>query len=244
MTHDDHRALLALRALGSLDAADGGALEAHLDTCRACGAELAALSEAAASLALLAPPVAPPADALPRLLAALDDGGAHPRPGRRPLAIAAGLAVAAGVALLLAAQWRLRGRLDAASRELAALHEVGRFVASPDVSVVPLWGPAGAGDGAHAKIAYDHASGRFVFLAARMPPPPPGRGYRLWVISERISSAGAIPADGPVGTVAVRPRGDEPFLFAVSLEPSAGARPDEPSDALVLMSPPLRGPRR
>jgi hypothetical protein len=254
MTHDDYRELLAVRALGSPDAPDDHALEDHLGACGACAAELAELAETAANLALLAPPVTPSPDTTRRLFAALDAGDGRPRPtaiprpakaprGWRPLAVAARLGVAAVVAVMLVSQWQLLGRLDDATRQIAAMHEVGRFVTSPGVSVVPLWGPEGARGGAHAKIAYDHATGRFVFLAAHMPPPPAGTDYRLWVISERISPAGAVSVDGPVGIVPVRPRRDEPFFFAVSVEPSTAHPHDEPNDALVLMSPALRDPR-
>jgi anti-sigma factor RsiW len=84
MTHDHYRELLALHAVGSLEEGEERMLEAHLQSCRFCARELAALREAAANLALLVSPAAPPPDSLRRLFAALD--AAETRPDGRGLA--------------------------------------------------------------------------------------------------------------------------------------------------------------
>jgi hypothetical protein len=242
-THDDRRETLALHALGGTEPADRAAIDAHLAGCPACAAELAALEEAAADLALLAPAVAPPADSLPRLLVALDTGAprvhARARRRRRPLAVAGRVTVVAAVALLCLAVWHLHGRLTDARRELAAMRDLGRFVTSADVSVVSLWGPEGA-RGPHAKLAYDHETGRFVFLSSRMPPLPEGQGFRLWVVSEQVRPAGAVSPVAPDGVLPSPPRGDGPFFFAVSIEPADAS--DEPTSPFLLVSPPLRNP--
>jgi hypothetical protein len=78
MTHDHYRELLALHAVGSLEGSGDRKLEAHLESCRSCATELAALRGAAANLDLLAPPAAPPPDSLRRLFAALDAAEARP----------------------------------------------------------------------------------------------------------------------------------------------------------------------
>jgi len=230
MTHDDCRELLALQALDALDPDDRPAVASHVAACSRCARELDVLRETAGSLALLTPPHAPPSDAVARLFAAIDARDARPaRPARRrlPLAVAAGIVV-----VMAASEWRLLGQLANARRQLASMREVGRFVTSPNVSIVPLWGPDGA-HGWHAKVAYDRSTGRFVFLSSRLPSPPAGKGYRLWVISERISPAGTVSAEAPVGVLPV-PRRGEAFFLAVSIEPAA--EDDTPDEPLVLMS--------
>jgi hypothetical protein len=158
----------------------------------------------------------------------------------RPFVWAARITVAAAVALLTVSQIGLLERLDEAYRELARMREIGEFVTSPGVSLVPLWGTEAA-RGAHAKLAYEHATGRFMLFSSRMPEPPRGKRYQLWVISDRVRPAGAFSAESPDGTLITPPRGDEPFLFGISVEPDADV--DEPTGGMVLMSGPVRYPR-
>lgn len=258
MTHDECRETLALHALGSVGASERQALESHLHACSACSGELAELRETAASLALLAPPMAPPPEHLERLLVVLDAAdeprrqiareSTEPVSGRparerrrwRPLVFAVRLAVAAAVVLLLVSRIALLRRLDAAHLQIESMRAIGSFVTSSNVSVVPLWG-ARATRVAHAKLAYDRTTGRFVLFSTHLPPPPEGERYQLWVIAEGIRPAGAFLPESPGGVLRAPPRGDELFLFAVSIEPSAEV--DEPTGPMVLMSDPLRNPR-
>ncbi|MCA1816791.1 MAG: anti-sigma factor [Acidobacteria bacterium] len=78
--HADYKDALALAALDSADEAELRALDAHLASCGECRAELRALRDTAAALALAAPPLAPPPELRARLLAALK---ATPREGAR-----------------------------------------------------------------------------------------------------------------------------------------------------------------
>ena len=55
LSHDDVQALLAAEALGTLDAGERTAVEAHLAECAECRAELAGLTDAGALLAHAAP---------------------------------------------------------------------------------------------------------------------------------------------------------------------------------------------
>lgn len=59
MGHEDYKQLLALEALGALDAEEGARLEEHLASCAGCRAELRGLSDAAASLLYTVAPVRP-----------------------------------------------------------------------------------------------------------------------------------------------------------------------------------------
>jgi hypothetical protein len=98
MTHEEHRETLALVALGEdVGAGRAEALEVHLAACGDCRAELRALSDAAAALALASPPVAPSPELRSRVLAAIKTtpqeratpGVAAPTPGGSDEATAA-----------------------------------------------------------------------------------------------------------------------------------------------------------
>lgn len=108
-----HRAVrerLASFALGALDADEHVAIQAHLDGCPDCRADLAALRPAAAALSLADParlahtPLAPPPEFTARVLSALAAEGAaqRNRDRRRALTRAAGaLGAAAAVTALV-----------------------------------------------------------------------------------------------------------------------------------------------
>ncbi|HEX8560380.1 MAG TPA: anti-sigma factor [Pyrinomonadaceae bacterium] len=60
MRHEEYKQLLALEAVGALDAGERDALGEHLPSCAECREELRALADAAASLAYTVAPSAPP----------------------------------------------------------------------------------------------------------------------------------------------------------------------------------------
>lgn len=68
MTHEEHRELLPLAALGATDGREQGALDAHLAACGECRAELRSLAATAALLALDPAPVAPRPELRARVL--------------------------------------------------------------------------------------------------------------------------------------------------------------------------------
>src|SRR3712207_1382058 len=72
MTHEEHKEAVALAALGEeLEPERHDALEVHLAACGECRAELRALSDAAAMLALSPAPVSPSPELRSRVLAAI-----------------------------------------------------------------------------------------------------------------------------------------------------------------------------
>ncbi|MGH9900723.1 MAG: hypothetical protein ACRD68_02680, partial [Pyrinomonadaceae bacterium] len=78
MTHEEYKEMLAPGSIGALCDADERVLLAHLSACAECRAEAEVLNELAASLARLAPPVAPPAELRARILASVgiaENGG-------------------------------------------------------------------------------------------------------------------------------------------------------------------------
>jgi len=241
-THDDYRQALGLHALGSLADAERMELESHLESCPPCLGELAELRETASGLVKLAKPVAPSPERFEKILRALDaesDTTVRRFPGalhsRRPFVWTARFAVAAVIAFLLVSEWQLLGRLDDALVQVERMRAIGAFVTSPGVTMVPLWG-TDAARGAHAKLAYEHATGRYMLFSSHMPVPPKGGRYQLWVISDQVRPAGAFSLDSPDGTLRSLPRGDQPFVFGLSLEPEGTTEVAEPSAGMILMS--------
>ena len=257
-THDDYREALALHALGSLEDYERREVESHLETCPPCAIELGELRETTSHLIHGAAPVEPSPRLLGEILGALDSPAAFPaaapgvvqtRPprrqwrqflGSRPVVWTARFAVALVVLVLAFSQVNLLVRLDRAYAEIARMREIGEFVTSPGVTLVPLWGTEAA-RGAHAKLAYEHATGRFMMFSSHMPAPPAGKRYQLWVIADRVRPVGAFSLESQNGTLAP-PVGNEPFYFGMSLEPEE-REVDEPSGGMILMGGPLRYPR-
>jgi anti-sigma-K factor RskA len=68
MRHEDYKEMLALEAVGTLDAGETRALEEHLPSCAECRAELREMSDAASALAFTVAPVEPPAHLRSRVL--------------------------------------------------------------------------------------------------------------------------------------------------------------------------------
>jgi anti-sigma-K factor RskA len=68
MRHEDYKQLVALDALGALEAGERRTLEEHLPSCAECRAELSELRDASASLAYTVAPVLPPTELRARIL--------------------------------------------------------------------------------------------------------------------------------------------------------------------------------
>ncbi|MEU8192734.1 zf-HC2 domain-containing protein [Microbispora amethystogenes] len=173
MTCEEVRISLGVHVLGALDAEEAAEVEAHLETCAECRAELAALSGLPPLLALVSAEdveraAAPPRAVLDRLVAASAKRG---RRSRVLLALAASVVVAAvgGTAWLSAAQ--------TASQDTVA----GSAVAAPEYATAP---DAGAGSAAAAGVASDAAAAQApkvgndeipqIFNAPASPVPSPG----------------------------------------------------------------------
>jgi anti-sigma-K factor RskA len=84
MTHEDYKDLLAAHALTALDAAEAGALAAHLESCAECRAEFSAWEATTALLALDAEPLEPSAHVRASILASVaeDRAGVASRSSR------------------------------------------------------------------------------------------------------------------------------------------------------------------
>ncbi len=192
MTCSRVRALAGAYALDALEAAEREAVERHLDVCPACRAFTAEHADAAAALARLVPPEAPPPELRARVVALA-------RARREPLpAAATGRAagppighawhVAAAVALLAlgwaAGRWAVwaPGRGDAALQEelrrTRLERDLWQGLAAPGGSVAALSiEPGLSGIVALASVLGDE-SGCWVRLVAEgLPDPGPGQRY-------------------------------------------------------------------
>src|SRR5512139_1248382 len=106
MVHDEHSLLrenIPAYALDALDAEDARALEAHLQTCEACRAELAGYREISDNLLMTVPPRQPSSALRKRLQSRLPSAPSAPRAARPRFAWSLGqLAIAGALVLLFA----------------------------------------------------------------------------------------------------------------------------------------------
>jgi anti-sigma-K factor RskA len=193
--------LAAAFALDALDVGEAGEFEQHLAICPDCEDELARLRVAAVALAFAGELAVPPPGLRERVL----DVGAPVIPlrrRRRPQVVAV-VAVVAAAAIAIAVRPWDDGR---------SIGGVERFTAQ----------------GARATLLVDR-SGDAVLAVRRLPPPPAGKAYEIWV----IAGGKAAPAGWVRGTLAALTRPVPPGAsVAVSVEPAGGSR--QPTGRLLL----------
>jgi len=93
---------------------------------------------------------------------------------------------------LTVSQINLLDRLDRAYVEIARMREIGEFVTSPGSRSCRCGEPTSR-EARTTKLAYEEATGRFMLFSSRMPAPPAGRRYQLWVISDRVAAGAFSP---------------------------------------------------
>lgn len=252
--HDWVRARLTDYVSGELSADEHRLVGEHLAGCADCRAEAQELGRAYHGLALAVEPMAPPAALRQRVLghlAATAQAGppgqpaSVARPSRSPwrlwvpalaaaaLVLAFGwLAVqsqqhAARLAVALteaqAEQRRLRARADevAMQADLAVA-----ILTAPDLRTIALAG-ADTGAGAQGRAYWSLREGLLI-VADRLPPPPEGRTYQVWVIEGSAPapiSAGLLQAEGGRGMLlvpALRGVASGAITVAVTDEPRGG----------------------
>ena len=162
--------LTAAYALDALDPAEEREYESHLATCERCREELAALREASASLAYVAPAPAPPVELRERILEQARSERAQVTPLRPRRRLTYALAAAAAAAACLAiglGVWAatLSDRLDRQKSINTILADGQR---------VPLQGANGQ------LVVTD--SGDAALVVSGLAAAPEGKTYELWVI--------------------------------------------------------------
>jgi anti-sigma-K factor RskA len=249
--HDIVQPLLTDYVLDELDAPQRREVEQHLRTCVDCASETRELAQAFQSIGLAPEPIAPPphlrAQVLARLARESDAVTARPAPRetRRflwPLAFAAAVA---GLLFAIAAIWTsMQVRRDL-QRELASARaEADRLVTemsatrlqadlavtiltAADMRRIDLAGYEASRD-AVARAYWSPTQGLLI-VADRLPAPPAGRVYQVWLIESgapRPVSAGLIdPGSGSRGMLLVPPPAgvsNSPVIVAVTDEPRGG----------------------
>lgn len=124
-------------------------------------------------------------------------------------------------ALVAASETRIADLQRAADRGTSAM----AVLTAPDLARIDLAGQPDAPD-ARAVAYWSRARG-MVFNASKLPPPPPGKTYQVWVVTADPApiSAGLIEPDinGHVDVVFATPTDiPQPVAVAVTLEPSGG----------------------
>jgi anti-sigma-K factor RskA len=183
-TPNDIHALSGAYAVDALDDIERAGFERHLAECAECRAEVASVREASAMLAetsavepraalrdrVLAdiktvrplPPEAPAARTTP--------SRGHQGRGARFLAAAAAVVVlGAGATVVWQQPWQ-----DGSSEAPSVTQEV---LSAPDARSTSLDFPGGA----KATVTHSDSMGKAVVVTEKMPPPPDGKVYQLWL---------------------------------------------------------------
>jgi anti-sigma-K factor RskA len=234
LEHEGIHGLTAAYALDALDERDELAYEEHLRSCERCRDELAALTEAASSLAYAVETPAPPAALRGRILeqARAERSNVIPLRTRRwaapattaVAAVAAVVAVAVGV-------WAvsLRSDLDETQEALDRERDVAAVVSSGDARSLELSGAEG-----RLVVARD---GEAALLVSGLGEAPDARQYEMWVIDGgRPRSAGTFEVDDGRAAVRLGREVSRGSTFAVTLEPEEGGSPGPDGDVLFSVT--------
>jgi anti-sigma-K factor RskA len=247
--HADVKANAAAYVLGSLDADDRRAFEAHLATCDECAAEVQSFRVVTDALARTVPERTPRRELRDRVLETFSTTAAAPSkqraargypPSWMPLAASILLTVAVGVyaARLQVRVTDLESRLEQAvlqastaeramvdARRVATeLQSSMGVLAAPDLVRIDLAGQPTA-PSANARALWSRARG-MVFAVSNLPPLPAGRVYQVWVVTAQAPiSAGLLTPDAAGGNLTyfmTPPDIPAPTAVAVTLEPAGG----------------------
>ena len=254
MSTDRHAAiepLLTDYVLGELEPARRREIEAHVALCATCAREVRELTEAFHSLGVAEAPAAPPPELKARVLARLRSGAsagiavAERRPPRwMPnawlIVVAAGLIVSLG-SLLALSILRTARLTESLRRADAVFDEVSRRLAQNDsqadlaVSILTAADmrriDLSARDASRDALgrAYFSPSKGLLIVADKLPEPPAGRVYQVWLIGNRSPgpvSAGLLqnPASGRGMLIVPAPPGvaGETITVAITDEPPGG----------------------
>jgi anti-sigma-K factor RskA len=248
--HGDVQANAAAYVLGSLDADDRAAFDAHLATCSECTAEVQSFRGVTDALAQAVPERTPRPELRDRVLRTFSSAAAAPATARATQAYGtrSWLPLAASIVLTVAVgayAARLQGRVNdletrleqavlqasTAERAMADARRVATelqssmgVLAAPDLVRIDLAGQPTA-PRANARALWSRARG-MVFAVSDLPPLPAGRVYQVWVVTAQAPiSAGLMtpdPAGGGLTYFMTPPDIPAPTAVAVTLEPAGG----------------------
>jgi anti-sigma-K factor RskA len=239
-------ALSGAYAVDALDPAERLLFEQHLATCPDCRAEVDSLREAAATLPETTL-VEPPPGLRDRLLA--DIATVRPLPPvveptpvptqetasqvvpmeSRRRRFRPAMAAAAAVVVLFGGGYVLNQALnDDSSTQQTELTATDRVVQDPDAQHVLKEFP----DGATATVVRSAAEGRAVLLTSKMPPPPDGKVYELWLQKDGVMvPAGLMPVKADQRVLLEGDAGGASAV-AITVEPDGGS--EKPTSAPIV----------
>jgi anti-sigma-K factor RskA len=226
---NDVHALSGAYAVDALDDIERAAFERHLADCADCRAEVAGLREAASLLAETAT-TEPPAGLRDRVLAgiatvrplppAIDRPAVDPKGARAPrrrfrmavVAAAAAVIAAVGVGAAVTEPWAN----DQSSVGITA----DAVLSATDARSTKL----DFDNGATATVTHSDTVGRAVLVTRKMPAPPPGKVYQLWLQQPDVGmvSAGLMPVKADQRVLL---QGDAATAIAagITVEPAGGS---------------------
>jgi anti-sigma-K factor RskA len=206
--HDAISAMLGEYALGHLSAEERREVEAHLLACAACTSELREYTLLMDAMARTPEPVSPPAALRQRVLGGLvKPQTPDPKPQIPllwPLAAAAAVVLGVGATLWVARDGR-RAEADLRATIVELEQRIEQFSGQTDLALSILTAGdmrpialAGQQDAvASAARAYWSPTRGLLIVADRLPTPPPGRIYQVWLIGGGAPvSAGLLGSQG------------------------------------------------
>src|SRR5574341_216089 len=227
--HLPYRENLAAYTLEALDADEAAALEAHLQTCESCRAQLADYQRLSAGLLLALPPQAPrPAlrRTLQRRLSSLM------KPARPQFRLSWGQVwIASALVLLIALNvisilqvYSLKAQQAEMNRQFYSEQTAMAMLAYPGTQSTAF-----NQDGIVGSLLVDKSRNLLAVFAWHLPPAPRGKTYQMWLIDPQgdRTSGGFLnlEADQPFAmAVIASPRPLAGFIgFGITLEPSGGS---------------------
>lgn len=248
----DFQELNSGHALDALDEADRRALEAHVATCPACAADLAAMREVVGALGYGAPAAPLPAELKGRLRERIraEEAAAQRPASPAPVAVAKGgwgwkvasVLLAAGLLASLARQSGLQGELGvvrAKNVELLAQVAVAQerlaSLGASDVRVVSLAGQPGT-PGGEARLFWSAERNAWILAIAELPPAGAGKTYQLWAVTADSKLSMGTFEPNARGAAVVETRLEQPgrpVAAAISLEPAGGV--PQPTGPIVML---------
>jgi anti-sigma-K factor RskA len=244
MAQDEHSLLrenIPAYALGTLDAMDKAALEAHLQTCEACRTELAEYQSVSENLLAAIPPRQPSAALRERLQSRLPSAQKRPRPrfawSFSQFAMGAALAVLLLMSVFSFVQMRaIQNQQASLQQQLKQSQFALSMLAYPDTQAVPI--PGESGSNLSGSVLLDRDRNTIALVMWRLPELSQDKTYQIWLIEpdgHRVSAGLFRPQ--PDASYTTQPVFAKPGIsnfvgVGVTVEPAGGS--DQPTGPRVF----------